>query len=64
MHCCQRWLRSAARLCGTEFGLPGGKLGWAPFYLGTVAIAIPGVRCCYAMRGTIHRYEAEARAGN
>ncbi|MNT29287.1 muropeptide transporter [compost metagenome] len=35
--------------------------GWAPFYLGTVVAAVPGVALLWAMRGTVHRYEAQAR---
>ena len=35
--------------------------GWAPFYLGTVAVALPGVMLLWAMRHTVHRYEAQAR---
>jgi len=38
--------------------------GWAPFYLGTVAISLPGVLLLRAMRGTINHYEAQARVGN
>ncbi|MEK7694741.1 MAG: MFS transporter, partial [Pseudomonadota bacterium] len=35
--------------------------GWAPFYLGTVIAAVPGVALLWAMRNTVHRYEAQAR---
>jgi len=35
--------------------------GWSPFYLGTVAVALPGVLLLWAMRGTIQRYEEAAR---
>ena len=35
--------------------------GWAPFYLGTVLAAVPGVALLWAMRNTVHRYEAQAR---
>jgi len=35
--------------------------GWSPFYLGTVAVALPGVLLLWAMRGTIERYEEAAR---
>ena len=35
--------------------------GWAPFYLGTVVVALPGVMLLWAMRHTVHRYEAQAR---
>ena len=35
--------------------------GWAPFYLGTVAVALPGVMLLWAMRNTVHRYETQAR---
>jgi PAT family beta-lactamase induction signal transducer AmpG len=35
--------------------------GWAPFYLGSVIAAVPGVALLWAMRNTVHRYEAQAR---
>jgi PAT family beta-lactamase induction signal transducer AmpG len=38
--------------------------GWPAFYLGTVLVALPGIALLWAMRDTIHRYEAQARAGN
>ncbi|MNS84719.1 muropeptide transporter [compost metagenome] len=35
--------------------------GWAPFYLGTVVVAMPGVMLLWVMRNTVHRYEAQSR---
>ncbi|AJG17653.1 MULTISPECIES: muropeptide transporter [Cupriavidus] len=36
--------------------------GWSAFYLSTVVVAVPGVVLLWAMRNTVHRYEARARA--
>ncbi len=35
--------------------------GWAPFYLGTVLVALPGLFLLRAMRGTVERYESQTR---
>lgn len=49
---------------GPTSGFAVASVGWAPFYLGTVLVAMPGLVLLYLMRNTIDRYEAQARAGN
>ncbi|MBY4946286.1 muropeptide transporter [Cupriavidus respiraculi] len=49
---------------GPTSGFAVASVGWAPFYLGTVLVAVPGLVLLYLMRNTIDRYEAQARAGN